>query len=483
MTRDAKPQQAGGMCETDTGAEGVFAPRLRWFTIGILASVGAVAFESLGIATILPEVAEELGGLGAYGWGLSALMLANIVGTVIAGTDIDRRGPARTVLIGSLVFAAGCLLAGLAPDWGVFLAARALQGLGVGAIMAYAYSLVGVAYPPRLQAVMFAFLSSAWTIPSLLGPVFAGVLAAALDWRIVFWAIAPITLLLLPLVLPGARRLSSPQPRSNRPLPGPVWFSMLLAVGTGAILFGLDMNAIPLLVTLVPAGLVCAAIALRRVVPAGTLGARRGAQAGIVIRFILCGVYFGSEAFLPLGLTKIHGLDVTLAGLGLAAGALAWTAGSFVQARIDAARPGRRSRSTRIGIVALLIGEIVMGATVALPGVWPGWAIIGWTIAGVGMGVAFNAATAATMATVAVTSAGRISASLQLAQTLATAIVAGLGGALIAKLGATTPAFLAVFALTAALGLVGTMLAGRLDATPSKRGTAGPAEVTPKSTT
>jgi MFS family permease len=464
MAQGAKAQPADGMEGTDPSG-GVFAPRLRGFTIGILASVGAVAFESLGIATILPAVAEELGGLGGYGWGLSALMLANIVGTVIAGADIDRRGPARTVLIGSLVFAAGCLLAGLAPEWGVFLAARALQGLGVGAIMAYAYSLVGVVYPARLQAVMFAFLSSAWTIPSLLGPVFAGVLTAAMDWRIVFWAIAPITLLLLPLVLPGARRLSAARPQAGRSLPGSVWFSILLAVGTGAVLFGLDMHVIPLLVTLVAAGLVCVAASLRRVVPAGTLRAHRGAPAGIVIRFILCGVYFGSEAFLPLGLTSIHGLDVTLAGVGLAAGALAWTAGSFVQARIDAVRPGTRSRSTLIGILALLLGEVVMGAAVALPGVWPGWAIIGWTVAGVGMGVAFNAATAATMATTPPTSVGNISASLQLAQTLATASAAGIGGALIARLGATTPAFLAVFALTAALGLVGAMLAGRSDHT------------------
>lgn len=469
MTQDATRQTSGDPDEADAGSGGVFSPRLRGFTIGILASVGAVAFESLGVATILPAVAEELGGLGGYGWGLSALMLANIVGTVVAGVDIDRRGPARTVLVGSLVFAAGCLLAGLAPEWGVFVAARALQGLGVGAIMAYAYSLVGIAYPARLQAVMFAFLSSAWTIPSLLGPVFAGVLTAALDWRIVFGAIAPITLLLLPLVLPAARRMSAPKPRAGRRFPAPVWFSILLAAGTGVVLFGLELEALPLLVVLVAGGLVGTIVALRRTVPAGTLGARRGAPAGIVIRFILCGVYFGSEAFLPLGLTSIHGLDITLAGLGLAAGALAWTVGSFAQARIDAWRPGTRARSTRFGILALLGGEIVMGVAVAIPGVWPGWAIIGWTIAGVGMGVAFNAATAATMATTPATSAGSVSASLQLAQTLATAIVAGVGGVLIARLGATTPAFLAVFGITAALGLLGVMLAGRLDETSRRR--------------
>lgn len=104
-----------------------------------------------------------------------------------------------------------------------------------------------------------------------------------------------------------------------------------------------------------------------------------------------------------------------------------------------------------------------MGLAVALPGAWPGWAVVGWTMAGVGMGVAFNAATAATMAVTPAGSAGSISASLQLAQTLATAVVAGVGGALVAGLGTTTPAFLAVFGLTAALGLVGAVLAGRLD--------------------
>ena len=455
------------------GGTTVFSPRLRGFTLGILLSVGAVAFESLGVATILPAVADDLGGLGGYGWGLSALMLANIVGTVVAGTDIDRRGPARTVLVGSLVFAAGCLVAGLAGGWGVFVAARALQGLGVGAIMAYAYSLVGVAYPRHLQAVMFAFLSSAWTIPSLLGPVFAGVVTTALDWRVVFWAIAPVTLLLLPLVLPGARRVSRERtaeaasaatgaPRRRARVSAPVWFSVVLAAATSVLLLGLESDSLPLLVTTVAAGLVVAVVALRRIVPAGTLSLRRGAPSGVVVRFLLCGVYFGSEAFLPLGLTSVHGLDVTLAGLGLAAGALAWTAGSFVQARVDAARPGTRARSVRLGFVALLVGELVMGAGVALPDAWAGWAVVGWTIAGVGMGVAFNASTSATMAETASTSAGSISASLQLAQTLATAVVAGAGGAVVARLGATSDGFVVVFALTAVLGLLGVLVAGRV---------------------
>ncbi|MFC9976598.1 hypothetical protein ACFVH6_37440 [Spirillospora sp. NPDC127200] len=85
----------------------MFGPAHRALTLGVLLSVGMVAFESLGVATVLPGVAEELHGLDAYGWGLSALMLANIVGTAVAGRAADRRGPAMPMAVGMLVLALG----------------------------------------------------------------------------------------------------------------------------------------------------------------------------------------------------------------------------------------------------------------------------------------------------------------------------------------------------------------------------------------
>lgn len=61
----------------------VLAPSLRWLTIGMLVSVGIVAFDGLGVTTALPRIASELDGLTTYGWAISALMLASVVGTVI----------------------------------------------------------------------------------------------------------------------------------------------------------------------------------------------------------------------------------------------------------------------------------------------------------------------------------------------------------------------------------------------------------------
>ncbi|WAL94018.1 MFS transporter [Streptomyces sp. Je 1-369] len=156
-------------------------------------SVGLVAFESMGVATVLPEIAGRLGGLGAYGWGLSALMLANLIGTVAASRTADRRGPARPLALGLAVFAVGCALAGSAPDWPLFLTGRFLQGLGVGAVMALAYTAIALAYPQRLRARMFALVSGGWTVPSLIGPTIAALISDHVSWRGVF-------VLLLPLV-------------------------------------------------------------------------------------------------------------------------------------------------------------------------------------------------------------------------------------------------------------------------------------------
>lgn len=103
----------------------MLGPRYRALTLGVLLSVGMVAIESLGVATVLPVIARDLDGLGAYGWGLSALMLANVVGTVLTGRAAGRRGPAGPMTLGMVVFLAGCVVAGVAGSWPLFLVGRA----------------------------------------------------------------------------------------------------------------------------------------------------------------------------------------------------------------------------------------------------------------------------------------------------------------------------------------------------------------------
>ncbi|MFC5187537.1 MFS transporter [Actinomadura harenae] len=449
--------------------EGVFGASHRALSAGVLLSVGMVAFESLGVATILPGVAGDLHGLGSYGWGLSALMLANIVGTVLAGRSADRGGPRRPMAAGMLVFAVGCAVAGAAPDWPVFLGGRVLQGLGVGAVMATAYTLIGLAYPERLQARMFALLSSAWTLPSLVGPVVAGTLSDAVSWRAVFVLVPPITLLAAALTLPAMGRPPAPSAPAPDAAGAVSWWrrpltaSVRLTLGTGLLLQGLLLDDPVRLAVVAVAGLVVAVPALRLVTPDGTLGARPGLGAGVAVRALLCGAYFGSEAFLPLGLQELRGMGATEAGLGLSAGAITWVAGSAFQARRDSGRVA----ATAAGFAVLLGGVVLTGAAVVTSAV-PSWiAVLGWAVAGLGMGVAFNASTTAALQPVPAARQGQASAALQLAQTLSTALVAGLGGAAVAAAGHTSAlssrgALLLLFAFTALLALAGTLLSRRL---------------------
>ncbi|MFF2010594.1 MFS transporter [Streptomyces sp. NPDC058195] len=463
--------------ENGAGKESIFSGTYSALTLGVLLSVGMVAFESLGVATVLPGIAEDLDGLGAYGWGLSALMLANIIGTVLAGRAADRQGPRRPMALGMLAFAAGCAVAGAAPSWPLFLVGRFGQGLGVGAVMSMAYTMIGLAYPERLRARMYALVSSAWTLPSLVGPAVTGILADLITWRSVFLLMLPITAVAALLTLPGLHRAET---AATAPVPAAPWWkrplpsAILLTVGTGVLLQALLLKNIVLLIVLAVAGVAIAVPALRWVTPEGTLSARAGLGAGVVVRGLLCGVYFGSEAFLPLGLQQLRGMGTTLAGLGLSAGALTWVVGSGLQAKRDNGNHGTRTASTVLGFAILLAGVALIALTI-LTNAIPSWtALAGWAIGGLGMGIGFNASTTATLEQAPPEQQGQASGALQLAQTLATGVIAGLGGAAIAFAqnhgGSTRTALLGVFVLTGLLSIAGMLIARRLRPKTARQG-------------
>ncbi len=108
---------------------------------------------------------------------------------------------------------------------------------------------------------------------------------------------------------------------------------MLLAAGAGLLVLGLtDASLVPGAV-LFGLGLVIGIPAYRRLTPAGTLEARRGLPAAVLIRGVLTFAFFSVDAYVPLVLIGWRGIDATQAGIALTAATLTWTAGSWVQAR------------------------------------------------------------------------------------------------------------------------------------------------------
>jgi len=397
------------------------------------------AFEALAVATILPETVREIGGLEWYGWAFTGFMLANLVGIPLAGEAADRRGPALPFIVGVLAFSAGLAIAGFATSMEVLVAGRVLQGGGAAALSSVAYVAVARAYPAAEQPRMMALLSSAWVLPGLFGPALAAGVARQAGWRFVFLGLAPATLFAGALALRGLRGLGPAPQRSDARRSTSLRDASLLAFGVALTLLGSRNERTLVAVGLALAGAGLALYALLRLLPPGTLRARAGLPAAIAVLALVNFTFFAVEAFLPLALTEVRGASMSWVAAALTAGTLAWTTGSWIQARA-ATRVSRR-RLLGSGLLCLLAGAA--GATAMLSPALPAAAsVFAWALAGLGIGIAYPTATLAILEAAPTGREGAVSATMQIANALAIALGTGLGGDLIARVaqGGRSPA-------------------------------------------
>jgi MFS family permease len=447
---------------------GLMAPQRRALTVGLVLTITFVASEALAVVTVMPVVARDLGGLRLYGWVFSGFMLGSVIGIVAAGREADRRGPAVPFVAGVVLFGSGLAVAGLAPSMGVLVAGRVLQGVGAGAVPSVAYAAIGRSLPGSLRARMMAVLSTAWVAPGLAGPAVSAEVARLFGWRWVFLGLLPIVAVAGTIAVPALIRLGPPASagaEEHRMVDGfrtAAGATMLLAgltlsAGSGAILGAL---------ALIAAGGAVGLPALRRLVPAGTLTARAGLPATILTRGLLTFTFFGADAYVTLAVTAVRHRTPVVASLAVTGATVSWTAGAWVQARLSETWEGRRL--VRIGLMIVLAG--IAGMVLMLrPGVPVAEGLVAWTVAGLGMGLAYAPTSLMMLRNAPPGQEGRVSASLNLADVLGTAIGIGVGGAAVAaaagrdlRLGITV-----AFATAAAVGLVALAVTRQLPSGPS----------------
>jgi MFS family permease len=362
-----------------------------------------------------------------------------------------------------VLFGTGLAVAGLAPSMGVLVAGRVLQGIGAGAVPSVAYATIGRTLPGMLRARMMAVLSTAWVVPGLLGPALSAEVAHLFGWRWVFLGLLPVVAVAGVIAVPALIKLgppdSPPAPAHRiidgiRTAVGATIFlaGLTLAPGSGSILVGL---------ALIGVGVAAGLPALVRLVPPGTLTAHRGLPATILLRGLLTFTFFGADAYVPLTITAVRHRSPVVASIAVTGATLAWTAGAWVQARLSDTWDGRRL--VRWGLVIILAG--IAGMVLVLqPGMPVATGLVAWTVAGLGMGLAYAPLSLMMLREAAPGQEGQASASLNLADVLGTAIGIGVGGAAVAAVAGSDlrVGITAAFAITAAVGLVALVLAQRL---------------------
>jgi MFS family permease len=468
--RADEPQQAGEpqpAVGSPRSGGGLWSPGRRSLTVGLVLTITLVAFEALAVSTIMPIVADELHGIELYGWVFTAFMLGSLIGIVVVGGLIDRRGLGGPFAAGIGLFAIGLIIGGLAPSMEILVAARFLQGLGAGTVPPIAYVAIGRSLPEHLRPQMFATLSTAWVLPGVLGPALAGIVGEAVGWRWVFLGLLPLIVVSSAIAFPAVRRIG-PDPtdaanaatlRERAPL------AIVVALGTGLLLAGLTSGDPTLLAVLGSLGTVLALFALRRLTPAGTLRAARGLPAAVLMRGIITFAFFAVDAYVALALVEWRGLRPAEAGIALTAATISWTAGSWTQARYSSRYPPERF--VRAGLLVLVAGLASFGV-VLLPAVSPWLAIPTLALAGYAMGLAYSPLALIVLREAPIAEQGRASAAISLTDSLGTALGTGITGALVAAsvraVGDPAIGLAIGFGVAVGVTLVGVAIGGRLHA-------------------
>jgi MFS family permease len=419
----AETSQAAGAPGASGSWAAIVAGRRGRLLVGLLLTELVVAVQILIVITLMPAIVRDIGGIRLYGLALSVAALAGIGAAPIAVRLLDRWGARVVVPAGALLFSCGALGAGLAQQMTQLVAARFLEGAGASALEAIAISSVAALYGGAERPKVMALGQLAWLIPAAAGPAVGSLALATVGWRWAFTASLPPLAVAMVLVAPNLGLLRPSADRPERGVAGP---SLLLLAGLLAVVAGPTEGG-QAGIALAVAGAVLAAVAVRRIMPAGMLTMRPGLPAATMAMFCCSFAFFAVDGFVPLLLTAVDGRSVSTAGIVVTVAVLGWTAGGMIQARL-ARRGWTPARLLATGGTLLVAG---IGGTAAglIPALWLA-PYLAWGVGAFGMGLAYTGAWLAVMAAQPGPASGL--AGPLVADRMGTALGAGVGGLCIA---------------------------------------------------
>ncbi|MFC0248170.1 MDR family MFS transporter [Citricoccus parietis] len=173
------------------------SPESRMVFIGLMLGMLVAAVSQTIVSPAMPVIVAELGGIEHYSWLATSAMLVSAVVVPIVGKLSDLYGRRSFYIAGLVIFMAGSILSGFAQDFWWLVIARAVQGLGMGALMTLSQTIIGDIIPPRQRGKYQGFMGAIFGLTSIAGPLLGGWITDHLGWRWLFFAGLPFGIVAL----------------------------------------------------------------------------------------------------------------------------------------------------------------------------------------------------------------------------------------------------------------------------------------------
>lgn len=171
--------------------------------LGLTMAMLLAALDQTVVATALPRIVTDLGGLSQLSWVFTAYMLAATVTVPIHGKLSDIFGRRGFFLAGMGIFLLGSALSGISQTMMQLIIFRGLQGIGAGSIMVNTLAVIGDIFPPEERAKWQGMIGGVFALASVIGPLVGGWLSDQFSWRWIFYVNIPLGLLAI-AVLAGS---------------------------------------------------------------------------------------------------------------------------------------------------------------------------------------------------------------------------------------------------------------------------------------